>query len=58
MVGDSPIADIEGVQAAGLSTVWMDRGTWPDCEHRADYVVADATEAIAIMRGDGHGQRG
>ncbi|MEV5895225.1 HAD family hydrolase [Nonomuraea fuscirosea] len=50
MVGDNLIADIEGGQAAGLRTIWIDRRTWPAQEHRADHVVGDATEAIAIMR--------
>lgn len=50
MVGDNLIADIEGGRAAGLRTIWIDRGTWPAHEHRADHVVADAVEAIAVMR--------
>ncbi|MEV2267792.1 HAD family hydrolase [Nonomuraea africana] len=50
MIGDNLIADIEGAQAASLRTIWIDRGMWPGQEHQADHVVADATEAIAIMR--------
>ncbi|WP_308210527.1 HAD hydrolase-like protein [Actinomadura luzonensis] len=50
MVGDSLIADIEGGQAAGLRTIWIDRGTWPGHEHQAEHVVAVAVEAIAIVR--------
>ncbi|YCK34217.1 HAD family hydrolase [Actinomadura sp. ATCC 39365] len=50
MVGDNLIADIAGAQAAGLRGIWVDRGTWPGHEHRADHVVADVAEAIAIMR--------
>jgi hypothetical protein len=41
---------IEGAQIAGLRTIWIDRGTRRGGEHRADHVVADITEAIAIMR--------
>ncbi|MER7362879.1 HAD family hydrolase [Nonomuraea wenchangensis] len=50
MVGDSLIADVEGGQAAGLRTIWIDRGTWPGHRHRADHVIADITEAFVIMR--------
>lgn len=50
MVGDNLIADIEGGQAAGLRTIWIDRGTWPGHRHQADHVVADVAGAIAIMR--------
>lgn len=50
MVGDNLIADIEGARTAGLRTIWIDRGTWSGNEHRADHVVAEITEAIAIMR--------
>ncbi|MFB4285046.1 HAD family hydrolase [Nonomuraea sp. MTCD27] len=50
MVGDNLIADIQGGQTAGLRTIWIDRGTWSGRKHRADHVVADAVEAIAIMR--------
>ncbi|MFI7425238.1 HAD family hydrolase [Nonomuraea sp. NPDC049684] len=50
MVGDNLIADIAGAHAAGLRGIWVDRGTWSGHEHRADHVVADVAEAIAIMR--------
>ncbi|WP_407941395.1 HAD family hydrolase [Nonomuraea cypriaca] len=50
MVGDNLIADIKGTQTAGLRAIWIDRGRWPGHDHRADHVVADAAEAIAILR--------
>ncbi|MFI6995786.1 HAD family hydrolase [Nonomuraea wenchangensis] len=53
MVGDSLIADVEGGQAAGLRTIWIDRGTWPGHRHQADHVVNDVVEAMAILH-DAH----
>ncbi|MEV4552899.1 HAD family hydrolase [Nonomuraea wenchangensis] len=50
MVGDSLIADVEGGQAAGLRTIWIDRGTWPGHRQQANHVVADVVEAMAILR--------
>ncbi|WP_193319030.1 HAD family hydrolase [Nonomuraea phyllanthi] len=50
IVGDNLVADIAGGQAAGLRGIWVDRGTWPGHEHRADHVVTAVAEAIAIMR--------
>jgi FMN phosphatase YigB (HAD superfamily) len=49
MIGDNLIADIAGGRAAGLRTVWIDRGTWPDHEHDADHVVGDVLEAMQIL---------
>ncbi|MBG0826794.1 HAD family hydrolase [Planomonospora sp. ID67723] len=49
MIGDHLVADIGGGRAAGLRTVWVDRGTWPDQEHRADHVVTDVLQAMEIL---------
>ncbi|WP_204076552.1 HAD family hydrolase [Planotetraspora phitsanulokensis] len=49
MIGDNLIADIAGGRAAGLRTVWIDRGTWPDHELNADHVVEDVLEAMRIL---------
>ncbi|MER5318042.1 HAD family hydrolase [Streptosporangium roseum] len=49
MVGDHPVADIGGGRAAGLRTVWIDRGTWPGQEHAADHVVTDVLQAMEIL---------
>ncbi|WP_084195131.1 HAD family hydrolase [Streptosporangium amethystogenes] len=53
MVGDHPVADISGGQAAGLRTVWIDRGMWPDHEYGADHVVTDVLQAMEILRTEG-----
>lgn len=52
MVVDHLLADIGGGRAAGLRTVWSDRGTWPDQEHEADHVVADVLQAMEILHGE------
>ena len=52
MIGDNPIADVAGGRAAGLRTIWIDRGTWPSYEHEADYVVTDVLQAMEILRAD------
>ncbi|MGV9778844.1 HAD family hydrolase [Streptosporangium sp. NPDC003464] len=49
MVGDHLVADIGGGRAAGLRTVWIDRGTWLGQEHAADHVVTDVLQAMEIL---------
>jgi len=49
MVGDHLVADIGGGRAAGLRTIWVDRGTWPDHDHNADHVVTDVLQALEIL---------
>lgn len=50
MIGDHLTKDIAGGRAAGLRTIWIDRGAYSDQEHQADHVVTDVIEAIAILR--------
>jgi len=44
-VGDDPYLDVEAARAAGLGTVWMNRGahSWPQDIAPADLAVADLT---------------
>ncbi|MFI5613852.1 HAD family hydrolase [Amycolatopsis sp. NPDC051903] len=50
MVGDGARADIAGGRAAGLHTVWVDRGReWSGDEKAPDHVVADAAGAIELL---------
>ncbi|MET8336934.1 HAD family hydrolase [Streptosporangium canum] len=50
MVGDHPVADIGGGHAAGLRTVWIDRGTRAGHERPPDHVVTDVIHAMDILR--------
>ncbi|MFJ2030005.1 HAD family hydrolase [Streptosporangium sp. NPDC087985] len=52
MVGDNLIADIGGGQAAGLRTIWIDRGTWGGHDHRADHVATDVLQAMEILHNE------
>ncbi|GII79096.1 hypothetical protein Sru01_40780 [Sphaerisporangium rufum] len=49
MVGDNLTADIAGGRAAGLRTIWIDRGLWPGGDHQADHVVKDVLQAMEIL---------
>jgi FMN phosphatase YigB (HAD superfamily) len=50
MVGDAPIADIQGGQRAGLITIWLHRGRrWDRAEVRPDFVVETVTEAAETI---------
>jgi FMN hydrolase / 5-amino-6-(5-phospho-D-ribitylamino)uracil phosphatase len=50
-VGDDALADVAGARAAGLGTVWMNRGgaAWPADLPRADHEVADLDELAALI---------
>ena len=49
MIGDNLTADIAGGRAAGLRTIWIDRGIWPGIDHQADHVLTDVLQAIDIL---------
>jgi FMN hydrolase / 5-amino-6-(5-phospho-D-ribitylamino)uracil phosphatase len=50
-VGDEPHADVVGPRAAGMQTVWVNRGgvVWPDALPAADACIADLTELEALL---------
>jgi FMN phosphatase YigB (HAD superfamily) len=52
MIGDHPVADIEGGRVAGLRTIWIDRGTWLGREHGANHVVTDVIQALEILHNE------
>ncbi|MEU1736063.1 HAD family hydrolase [Streptosporangium sp. NPDC020145] len=52
MIGDHPVKDIGGGRAAGLRTVWVDRGTSQHQEHEADHIVTDVLQAMEILHGN------
>ncbi|GAA2914303.1 hypothetical protein GCM10010517_80780 [Streptosporangium fragile] len=53
VIGDNLTADIAGGRAAGLRTIWIDRGTWPGVDHQADHAVTDVLEAIEVLERHG-----
>lgn len=53
MVGDHPVADIGGGHAAGLHTIWINRGSRPDHEYSSDHTVTDVMHAMDILRNTG-----
>jgi 2-haloalkanoic acid dehalogenase type II len=50
-VGDEPHADVVGPRAAGMQTVWVNRGrlVWPDALPAPDACIADLTELEALL---------
>jgi len=50
-VGDEPHADVVGPRAAGMQTVWVNRGgvVWPDALPAADACITDLTELEALL---------
>lgn len=51
-VGDEPHADVVGPRAAGMQTVWVNRGrvVWPDALTAPDACIADLTELEVLLR--------
>jgi putative hydrolase of the HAD superfamily len=50
MVGDSAEADIAGGQAAGVRTIWLDRGrSWPDGPTEPTMIAASVVEAVEAV---------
>lgn len=52
MVGDTPLADIQGAAQLGLDTVWIQRKgqIWPENLNRPTHTLADLTELRGIPR--------
>jgi len=50
-VGDEPYADVVGPRAAGMQTVWVNRGevVWPDAEPAADASIRDLAGLVALL---------
>jgi putative hydrolase of the HAD superfamily len=50
-VGDEPLADVVGPRAAGMQTVWVNRGgaAWPDALPAADASVTDLAGLTALL---------
>ena len=50
-VGDEPQADVVGPRAAGMQTVWVNRGlhAWPDTLPAADAHVANFDELVTLL---------
>jgi len=50
-VGDDPHADVVGPRAAGMQTVWVNRGgdVWPGTLRAADASITDLTELEALL---------
>jgi FMN phosphatase YigB (HAD superfamily) len=50
MVGDSPLADIEGARQVGLETAWIQREErlWPTQYALPTYTLGDLTEILKI----------
>ncbi|MFF4620168.1 HAD hydrolase-like protein [Nonomuraea jabiensis] len=52
MIGDDLVKDVGGGRAAGLRTVWINRGIRRYREHDADHIVTDVLQAMEILQGE------
>lgn len=55
MIGDHPIADVEGAHAFGLKTGWVSRGSeWAEDSFSPTVITETAAEAIneVVLRGN------
>ncbi|MGW4619534.1 HAD family hydrolase [Streptomyces sp. NPDC004592] len=51
MIGDNPVADMDGARAAGLRTVWVANGrAWPDGLRKPVAAVHRIAEGIELLR--------
>jgi putative hydrolase of the HAD superfamily len=50
-VGDEPNADVVGPRAAGMQTVWVNRGgvVWPDALPAPDACITDLSGLVALL---------
>ncbi|NUW37359.1 HAD family hydrolase [Nonomuraea sp. SMC257] len=55
VVGDDPVNDVVGGRAAGMRTVWVDRGVaaWPADVEAPGHVVADVEAAVEVITASG-----
>lgn len=52
MVGDSPEHDIAGGRAAGMRTIWIARGPWPEGRRQEyDAAVPRLADVVPLVRG-------
>lgn len=50
VIGDNLVTDIEGGHAAGLQTIWIDRGKVRDQPHTPHHISPDALAAIRFLQ--------